>query len=89
MRRVNATVTGLVQGVFFRASTRDEARRLGITGTVRNEPDDTVSIQAEGEDGPLEEFVAWCREGPPAAQVTSLEVSEGPVQGYPDFQITF
>jgi acylphosphatase len=80
-------VHGRVQGVFYRQSTRHEARRLGITGTVCNNPDGTVSIEAEGPAEALNALLAWCRKGPPAAHVTDIEASAGPVQGYTAFEV--
>lgn len=68
-------VTGQVQGVFYRKSTRDKAQELGITGSVRNLPDGSVQIIASGEPGQLHQLVAWCKQGPPRARVSSVEVS--------------
>jgi acylphosphatase len=82
-------VSGVVQGVFFRASTSDKAKELGVRGTVRNEPDGSVRIEAEGTDEALERFLDWCRVGPPAAVVENLEVTEGVVRGLDDFRVTF
>lgn len=62
-------VSGLVQGVFFRDSTRAEAQKFGLTGYARNEPDGSVTIEVEGATDALESFVAWCQNGPPAARV--------------------
>jgi len=89
VKHLDIRVRGRVQGVFFRESTRREASRLGITGTVRNEPDGSVSIEAEGDRRRLEELVAWCRKGPPAAEVASVVAVEGSVVGYEDFRVTF
>ena len=61
MKHLDIRVRGRVQGVCFRESTRQEAQRLGVAGTVRNEPDGSVFIQAEGDEKPLERLVAWCR----------------------------
>jgi acylphosphatase len=80
-------VHGQVQGVFFRVSARDEARRLGLTGFARNEPDGSVYIEVEGDEQALERFVAWCRQGPPDAVVERVEVQEGQPRGYADFAI--
>ena len=88
MKHLDIRVRGLVQGVWFRASTREEAHRLRLGGTVRNEPDGSVFIEAEGEAAPLDEFVAWCRVGPPAADVEDLEITEGAVQGLDEFHVT-
>ncbi len=73
--RVHLLVSGIVQGVFFRQSTVDEARRLGVAGWVRNLPDGRVEVEAEGERAALDALVRFCRRGPPAAQVDGVEVT--------------
>jgi acylphosphatase len=65
-----------VQGVFFRASTRDEARRLGVTGWVSNAADGTVVAEAQGPDAQVEALVDFCRGGPGHARVTGLDVDD-------------
>lgn len=80
-------VRGHVQGVFYRQSTQQEARRLGLVGIVRNNPDNTVTIKAEGPDEALRQLETWCHHGPVAARVTGVGVTEGEVQGYPDFRV--
>jgi acylphosphatase len=72
--RVELVIEGEVQGVFYRASARDEAERLGLTGFVRNLPDGAVEIVAEGDRRKLEELIAWCRRGPPAAKVEEVGI---------------
>lgn len=88
MKHVDIRVTGRVQGVFFRVSTQNKARELGVTGTVRNEPDGSVAIEAEAEAAVLDRFVEWCRKGPPNADVKRLAVTEGKPRGYDGFVIT-
>lgn len=66
-------VSGRVQGVFFRASTRERARQLGLTGHALNLEDGRVEVLAYGHDGVLDELRAWLQQGPPAADVTSVE----------------
>jgi acylphosphatase len=88
VKRLDIRVTGLVQGVFFRASTQDKARELGVQGTVRNELDGSVFIEAEGEAEALDRFVRWCRKGPPGARVVDLEVSEREPARLTGFEIT-
>ena len=88
MKHLDVRVSGVVQGVWFRASTRDMARKLGIAGTVRNAPDGSVLIEAEGEPAGLERFLAWCRVGPPSAVVESVKVTEGALRGLEDFRVT-
>ena len=73
--RVHLVVSGIVQGVAFRAYTVDEARRLGIAGWVRNLADGRVEVEAEGARRALEALVAFCRRGPPAAQVDDVEAT--------------
>ena len=75
-RRIRALVTGHVQGVCYRASTVACARGLGLVGWVRNLPDGSVELEAEGDDAPLAELVAWCEHGPPAARVTRVKLEE-------------
>lgn len=71
--RLRALVHGRVQGVFFRAFTENHARRLGLAGWVRNLPDDTVEVVAEGPCPALEQLLAYLRQGPPRARVTQVE----------------
>jgi len=78
-RRIAATVRGLVQGVSFRAAARAEARRLGLTGWVRNQADGSVTLEAQGPAARVDELVAWCRQGPPMADVSGVEVADRPV----------
>lgn len=68
------TVKGKVQGVYYRQSTREKALELGLTGIVKNQPDGSVFIQATGSAAQLNQLVAWCRQGPPRAEVTSVWV---------------
>jgi acylphosphatase len=71
--RLRARVRGRVQGVFYRASCRKEARILGLSGWVRNSADGSVELEAQGPRHRLEKLLAWCRLGPPGARVDSLE----------------
>ena len=65
-------VSGRVQGVFFRASTRTEAQRLGLRGVARNLADGNVEVLAAGEAAALDALEAWLRRGPPQARVEAL-----------------
>ena len=67
-------IEGLVQGVGYRAAMHERARRLGVTGWVRNRRDGSVEAVAQGSAETLERFVAWAQQGPPAARVTSVRV---------------
>lgn len=73
---VKLKIYGRVQGVFYRQSTRAKAQELGLSGWVRNLPDGTVEAQAFGEQEVVNEFVDWCRNGPPHASVERIEVEE-------------
>ena len=73
MNRVQAIVSGRVQGVFFRTECAAEARRRGVSGSVRNLPDGRVEAVFEGPPGQIEEMVAWCRRGPSLALVDDVE----------------
>lgn len=80
-------VSGLVQGVFFRQSTRERARLLGITGWVRNLPDGRVEGQATGEEALLQTLREWLGHGPAAATVLKLEWEETELQHFDGFRI--
>jgi acylphosphatase len=80
-------VHGRVQGVFYRQSTRTEAQRLGLTGFARNNPNGTVTIEAEGPAEALDALEAWCHQGPPAARVDKVDTTLGEVQGYTVFEV--
>ena len=73
MKRVIIHVYGLVQGVFFRYTTRKIARSLGLTGFVKNLPNGSVYIEAEGPKAKLEELIEFAKRGPKSAQVESIE----------------
>jgi len=80
-------VIGRVQGVFFRAWTRDEAQTLGIDGWVRNCSDGSVEAQLEGDQEAIEELVDLIREGPPGARVEGVEVEEADPEGLSGFEV--
>jgi acylphosphatase len=79
--RAHVVIHGLVQGVFFRASTRDEAIRIGVGGWVRNLPDGTVEALFEGEKKKVEAIVAWCYRGPAGAAVVKVDLAWEPYRG--------
>ncbi|MFH1829242.1 MAG: acylphosphatase [Pseudomonadota bacterium] len=86
MERVHIVIHGMVQGVFFRAHTREVAMRLGLSGCAVNRPDGTVEAIAEGNRKRLEEFVEWCRRGPDMARVERVDIAweeaSGKYQGF-------
>lgn len=87
MPHINLQIIGKVQGVFYRDSTRRKANELGITGFVRNEPDGSVYAEAEGTQEALDALVEWCNEGPENALVTYVDVTEGEMVGFEEFEI--
>ena len=84
--RRRVIVRGRVQGVWFRASAEREAvpRRGG--GFARNQRDGSVLLELEGEEADVDAVVAWCRLGPPRAEVTAVEVSDVPATGATGFR---
>jgi len=81
VRRLVAVVRGRVQGVGFRAATREVGCRLGLRGWVRNRFDDTVEVAAEGDDPALERLQAFLKMGPSLARVTNVDVFWEPATG--------
>jgi len=85
---LNIHVSGKVQGVFFRASAKDEADQLGVKGFVRNELNGDVYIEAEGEDDQLKLFLEWCRRGPRRASVENVDVEEAELKNFVSFEVS-
>jgi acylphosphatase len=80
-------VSGLVQGVFFRAATEDTARRLGLTGWVRNLSGGGVELVACGDEKKIEELERWLWQGPPHAQVEQVVSADVELQSFRDFSV--
>lgn len=88
LKQVQVVIRGRVQGVYFRASMQREAKRLGLTGWVKNRPDGNVEVLAEGEEEGLKDLVGWANKGPSAARVERVEVHWRGFSGdYADFRI--
>jgi acylphosphatase len=87
VKRAFVVVRGSVQGVFFRAETRDRARSLDLAGWVRNAPDGTVEAAFEGDDERVELMVEWCRRGPAGARVDGVDVAWIEPEGAQGFSI--
>jgi len=83
----NIRVYGRVQGVFYRATAMEIATKLGIKGFARNEKDETVYIEAEGEEDNLKAFIHWCRIGPPRASVERVTVEISEIKNYTTFVV--
>jgi acylphosphatase len=81
-RGIKARVYGRVQGVGFRYSTVIQARKTGVSGYVRNMPDGTVEVVAEGAEDRLKKLVSWLKKGPPVARVDNVDVHYIPYNGY-------
>jgi len=86
MKHFDLKISGLVQGVGFRFFASQKADFLNLTGFIKNNPEGTVSIEIEGSDKNLEEFIDWCRRGPPGAEVKKLEVKEGKLVNFREFK---
>jgi acylphosphatase len=80
-------VNGRVQGVGYRYSTLQIARKLELTGYVKNLPDDGVYIEAQGNTASVRDLIEWCKTGPPSAIVESVDYSFRPVKDFRNFQI--
>ncbi|MBL7725171.1 MAG: acylphosphatase [Chitinophagaceae bacterium] len=87
MQTISITISGKVQGVFFRQNTKEKAISLGITGLVKNLPGGNVYIIASGSTAQLKALVDWCRQGPPRANVTNIVTQEIALQEFNDFSI--
>ncbi|OGE29326.1 acylphosphatase [Candidatus Daviesbacteria bacterium RIFCSPHIGHO2_01_FULL_40_11] len=88
MQHLNIKVYGLVQGIFFRASAKEQADKLRLTGFAQNMSDGSVYIEAEGEKKNLDKFVKWCNLGPTMAQVEKVETSESSLKNFNGFEIS-
>lgn len=73
LKRIHLVIRGRVQGVYFRASAVREAKRLGLTGWVKNRPDSAVELVAEGEEDQVKDFLAWAQHGPSTARVDKID----------------
>ena len=83
-------ISGKVQGVWFRANTKEKARQLNIKGWVRNLPDGRVEAVFQGEKEMVEEMIKWCYKGPPLAEVEDVEVEwKEPEEEFEDFSILY
>lgn len=78
---------GKVQGVAYRFSTHHKAIKLGLTGCVKNMPDGSVFIEAEGKEDAINKLIEWCYYGPPKAKVTEVKATEGDLKGYRTFEL--
>ncbi len=90
MKALHIKISGRVQGVWFRASTREEALDLGVNGWVRNTHDGCVEVFMQGPDEAVDRLLAWCYHGPPGARVDDVEIeSVQPRDGLDGFTIVY
>ncbi|MGY4536062.1 acylphosphatase [Mucilaginibacter sp. UYNi724] len=87
MKHLDITVKGKVQGVSFRAGAKAVADQLGVRGFISNEPNGDVFVAAEADNMMMDMFLEWCHEGAEHAIVDSVEVQEGELKNYRNFEI--
>lgn len=88
-KHINILVIGKVQGVYYRLSTQKKAIEIGITGSVKNQHDGSVYIEAEGSDDQLQKFINWCQIGPEMAHVEHIIVNDNELKGFSSFEIAY
>lgn len=86
--QVHVVISGRVQGVWYRASTKQKAEELGLTGWVKNTRDGNVEAVFEGQESVINEMIAWCRKGPALAHVSDVRIVEKrKADHYTDFTV--
>ena len=85
--RAHVFVTGRVQGVYYRASTRDAARERGVDGWVKNLDDGRVEAVFESDEKSVEAMCTWCETGSRAAEVEAVDVTMEPPEGLDGFEV--
>jgi len=87
---VHVVISGRVQGVWFRATTKEKAEQLGLSGWVRNTPDGCVEAVFEGEETLVNEMIEWCHRGPPLSKVENVEVKkQDSTNGFDSFSVKY
>lgn len=87
LKTFSIIVSGKVQGVYYRQSTQEKAQQLGLDGIVKNLPDGNVQIIATGATNQIDQLIAWCKQGPPRAVVTSVQMEELTLRQFNGFTI--
>lgn len=87
LQTITITISGNVQGVYYRQHAKETASELGLTGRVKNLRDGTVHILATGTKEQLDKLIEWCKIGPPRAMVTGVEVAVTDLQQFEHFSI--
>jgi len=87
MKTLKLIISGKVQGVFFRANAKKQADKLGIKGYVKNTDENKVEILAQGSEENIKNFIEFCKQGPPEAEVTDIQIKELKNQKLGEFKI--
>ena len=87
MKTSQIRISGKVQGVYFRASAKQQAQNLGVVGYVKNQQDGTVLLEVEGDDDAVGQMVKWCKQGPALARVKDVEVKQELAKNFVSFDI--
>jgi acylphosphatase len=87
LQTIRIIISGKVQGVNYRASARNAATELGVSGTTKNLANGDVEIYATGSKEQLDKFIAWCRKGPAISKVSHVQTTELPLQAFDGFAI--
>lgn len=87
MPTIHLIVSGKVQGVFFRATAKDVADEIGISGWVKNAEDGNVEAMAQGTEEQLQKFIDWCKKGPPKAIVTDVKIAAADDEVFEKFSV--
>ena len=88
MPTVHLLIKGRVQGVYYRASAKEKALELSLTGWVKNTAAGDVEAVVTGPQTAIQDFIAWCRQGPPAAEVQEVQIEPMPETTFEEFSIT-
>ena len=89
VKHLNIRIVGEVQDINFRSFLKTKAQGLGIAGFVRNDPDGTVYTEAEGEESDLSDYLNYCHQGPRFARVEKVDVWEGQLKKFGNFEIKY
>lgn len=87
MASYRLVITGKVQGVFYRQSSKERAQQLNIKGWVKNRPDGSVEMTIAGEEDDIKSFITWCRQGPPQAGVDNVQIEPTEETAFDNFSI--
>lgn len=86
MQAKHLIITGRVQGVFFRATANEVAKKIGVNGWIRNNAGGSVEAHIEGENAAVEQFISWCHRGPDKAEVKNVQVTDCKSEGCTSFE---